>query len=663
MTEDERLRWPTLAWYAAVAAALLWGPGLLAFGQPFWALPYDNLLLISALTGVFVLCAVASWAAGGDGNGPDLRAAASLAAAGLALVYLLFLLMSDPIYSRLALAAGSGLFGVGLLVPALAKQSPRRVLLLALAGLGAVAAGLVALGAAAGGDTGMRAALERVVHGLTGSDGPEPPAREEEIVATTRHTVLATFYRDRLPPRREPRVWGGALAPDPTGPGLFLARPRGQVFRVSWDETARLDLRDTGLRIPVNNRAFERAVGPAVNARWFRVADLLALQQDDAVRLVASHHHWRADEACFVVRLSSVVLPAGAAASGSAGWSTLFESRPCLPLVHGSRGLPFAGLQVGGNLAAVTPDSVLLTVGDHEFDGWNKPTDYVRDPSAHYGKTVLVDLAGGGSKVFTTGHRNPQGLAVDAAGRIWSTEHGPEGGDELNLLRRGGDYGWPWRTYGTEYGAVTWPPGDTVDPGDHDFVPPVHAWVPSIGVSEVLPVGSESRFRRWRGDLLVAALRGRELWRLEFDGERVAYAEPIPVGERIRDLAATDDGALALWTDRATLVRLAPAVARDRGSTIFARRCAGCHGMPYGARPEIGPDLADVFERGIASAKGFAYSPALEALEGRWTEQRMDAYLADPDSLVPGTTMDFEGIRDAGARRAVIRYLRSLERE
>lgn len=662
MTDSAGAPWHDVGWYVAVALGLLGGPGFLAFGRPVWNLPNDNPLLVWTLVAVFLVCSVALlWVRKpSGGRSGRVRWAASVSAIGLVVVYLEFLLMNDPVYSRSILISGSTLFVAGLLLPSIFSVSWRLVLVSLVSAIAAgsflLAVDVWVIGAGSKGPgLGLLRSSDRDSRLADGR------ATMKEVIATNRHTVVATFYSDRLPPSQEPKVLGGGLATDPADGGLYLARARGQIYRVSWDDSARLRLTDTGLRVPVNNDAFETDTGEQVNAGWFRVADIVVVRNGSSVRLIASHHFWKHDDRCFVVRLSSLTLSernaTAARESDVPSWRTVFESRPCLPIEHGARGDPFAGLQAGGSVAALGSDSVLLTVGDHQFDGWNKTPGYIQDPDAHYGKTVLIDLGERDNEVFTTGHRNPQGLTVDRRGRIWATEHGPEGGDELNLLRRGGNYGWPYHTYGTEYGSVTWPLSDSVRRDDYVF--PVYAWVPSIGVSETVAVRNTS-FVHWRDDLLVAALRGQSLWRLRLDGDRVTFAESIPIGERVRDVVATPDGAFVLWTDSKSLVRLRPDTARDRGSVVFASRCAGCHGTRYGKETGIGPSLRGLFDRPVASAEAFEYSSALRELDGKWSEGRLDAFLADPDSVVPGTTMAFEGIDDPAARKSVIEYLRSL---
>ena len=116
-----------------------------------------------------------------------------------------------------------------------------------------------------------------------------------------------------------------------------------------------------------------------------------------------------------------------------------------------------ASLADGGKL--------LLTLGDQGFSGIDSTQAFSQDPNAEYGKTILIDLTTREHHVFSVGHRNPQGVYKAADGRVWLTEHGPQGGDELNLLRENGNFGWPEVTYGTDYGITAWPRSKT--PGRH----------------------------------------------------------------------------------------------------------------------------------------------------------------------------------------------------
>ena len=138
-------------------------------------------------------------------------------------------------------------------------------------------------------------------------------------------------------------------------------------------------------------------------------------------------------------------------------------------------------------------------------------------------------------------------------GEIWLTEQGPEGGDELNPISEGENYGWPLQTYGTNYEDFAWPLA--ADPnGGPDLVSAQFAWVPSIGVSNLIFVEGVG-FHRWAGDLLVSSLWAESLYRIRSEAGRVIYAEPISVG-RIRDLVELSDGRLVLWIDGGSIAVL-----------------------------------------------------------------------------------------------------------
>lgn len=242
-------------------------------------------------------------------------------------------------------------------------------------------------------------------------------------------------------------------------------------------------------------------------------------------------------------------------------WRTLYETSPCLPLREERRGHAFGGQQQGGRMTWLDADEFLLTVGDHEYDGWNAAEQLPQDPDACYGEIVAIDQHTGASRVFSLGHRNPQGLYIDPAGTIWSTEHGPQGGDELNRIVQRANYGWPRETYGTEYGAYDWPMSDHPERRE-SYVPPVFAWVPSIGISNLVGVEKDT-FPAWKDDPLVSSLIDETLQRVRFQDGRPVFVEPIPIGKRIRDVIEGHDGRIILWTDDASLVSLQPSSASN----------------------------------------------------------------------------------------------------
>jgi aldose sugar dehydrogenase len=172
----------------------------------------------------------------------------------------------------------------------------------------------------------------------------------------------------------------------------------------------------------------------------------------------------------------------------------------------------------------------------------------------------FVGRSGARPEIFSLGNRNVQGAALHpVTGELWTHEHGPQGGDEINVIRAGRNYGWPVITYGVQYGT-----GFRIGEGTHKagMEQPLHYWVPSIAPSG-LAFYSGDRFPRWRGDLFVGALRSQLLVRLRFDGERLVREERLlerAIG-RVRDVRTGPDGLLYLLTDAANgaLLRLEPA--------------------------------------------------------------------------------------------------------
>lgn len=148
---------------------------------------------------------------------------------------------------------------------------------------------------------------------------------------------------------------------------------------------------------------------------------------------------------------------------------------------------------------------------------------------------------------FTYGNRNIQGMTIHPeTGEIWSNEHGPRGGDEINIIRAGNNYGWPTVTYGIDYSGATISNKTTME----GVTDPLHYWDPSIAPSGMAFYTGE-QFPEWQGDLFVGALKMRKLVRLRIEDEKVIEEEDLltDLGERIRDVRMGPDGALWLLTD------------------------------------------------------------------------------------------------------------------
>lgn len=221
----------------------------------------------------------------------------------------------------------------------------------------------------------------------------------------------------------------------------------------------------------------------------------------------------------------------------------------------------------GGRIVFDATGMVYLTLGDRgDKDRAQKLNDHagsvirLHEDGRVPNDNPFVQRAGALPEKWTLGHRNMQGAAINPqTGELWTHEHGPQGGDEVNVIRPGLNYGWPVVTYGVNYGLGTKIGEGQSKPG---MVQPLQVWVPSIAPSGMAFV-SGSQFPQWQGSMLVGALRGQMLVRLTLEGDKVLSEERLFQGRpgRIRDVRMGPDGLVYLLTDdpQGALLRLEPA--------------------------------------------------------------------------------------------------------
>ena len=226
------------------------------------------------------------------------------------------------------------------------------------------------------------------------------------------------------------------------------------------------------------------------------------------------------------------------------------------------------GHHFGSRLVFARDGRLFVTLGDRFSERTRAQT-----LDSHLGKVVRIERdgkvpadnpfanrAGALPEIWSYGHRNVQGAALHPkTGELWTHEHGPRGGDELNRTLAGRNYGWPTVSYGIEYSGGKISDSPTA-PG---IEPPVHHWVPSIATSGLL-FYSGDRFPKWRGSAFVGGLASKQVARLEMDGDRVVSEERLLEGvveQRVRDVEQGPDGFIYLLTDekKGRLLRMEPA--------------------------------------------------------------------------------------------------------
>jgi glucose/arabinose dehydrogenase len=224
------------------------------------------------------------------------------------------------------------------------------------------------------------------------------------------------------------------------------------------------------------------------------------------------------------------------------------------------------GFHFGSRLAFAPDGNLFVTLGERNA------MQPAQDLTGHLGKVVRIAPDGSVPKdnpfvkredarpeIWSYGHRNPQGAAINpASGKLWINEHGARGGDEINIPQAGKNYGWPVISYGRHYSGAKIGEGTQKEGMEQ----PIHYWDPSIGPSGMAFYTGDA-IPAWKGNLFIGAMPLRHLQRLELDGEKVVHEERllIGLGERIRDVRQAPDGTIWVLTDGRSgrALRLSPA--------------------------------------------------------------------------------------------------------
>lgn len=419
------------------------------------------------------------------------------------------------------------------------------------------------------------------------------------------------------------------------------------------------------------------------NTRTFRFNDIQYVDTEAAHGIALSYTFFDREKVCYGNRVSWLPIPRSVAdikqlSVGADDWAVLYQSQPCLPL--NTDWIALHGMMAGGRMALRGPSKLILTNGDYHLDGVHAHDVGVQSDDVDYGKVVEIDIVSGVSRHLAKGIRNAQGITIDRAGQIWTTEHGVRGGDELNLIIEGNNYGWPLETLGTLYNGLPFPaPGPT---GFHDtYDAPIYAWLPSQGVSSLMTV--EDFHPTWDGDLLAGSLaqgqRGLSLFRIRIRDNRAVFVERIRIGHRIRYVANFGPGQVAVWLDDCRLMLLTTEPRLDPLAAVVQRvekkfdapiaanvtnrlqGCNQCHSFQQ-ANHTSAPSLYGLKGRLIGGSAYASYSDALKSKKGVWTEKTLKQFLLDPQSFAPGTSMPGDqGMRDDGTLDGLIWALFQVE--
>ncbi len=227
------------------------------------------------------------------------------------------------------------------------------------------------------------------------------------------------------------------------------------------------------------------------------------------------------------------------------------------------------GINFGSRIEFDNHGMVFVTVGDRDL---RQPP---QDLKSHLGKILRFTADGGIPKdnpfvkkknalpeIWSYGHRNPQGIVMSPeTGDLWISEMGPKGGDELNHIKPGNNYGWPVISYGVEYSGAKVGKGIKSKAGMQQ---PVEYWVPSISPSGTT-IYNGDQFAKWKGNLFMGTLSGMHLRRLVLDGQKVIKQEELlkDLGMRIRNVRMGTDGYLYLSTDDGQIGRLVPVTVKE----------------------------------------------------------------------------------------------------
>lgn len=448
------------------------------------------------------------------------------------------------------------------------------------------------------------------------------------------------------------------------------------------------------LRIPMNYSALlssPMADIPGFDLFRFRVTGLYGEKiNDNTYTLFATHNNYEQDRECISFNLSKINISlTNGYLTQLSNWKTIFTATPCIyPKKNTSGANPFPGHMAGGRIIEYDNKTLLVSIGSFSV-GMDEQVYFTADSTSSFGKFLLIDKSTGEDSIYAIGSRNSQGLLKSSNGTIWATDHGPQGGDEINIIRKGGNYGWPNVSYGIQYGNEAWALADSQ--GRHDgFDKPVFVWMTAIAPTNIIEITGES-FSEWKGDLLIGSLTGRSLHRVRIeDDDRIIYNEVIHLGYRIRDILVLPDEKIILHTDEGSLFIIEDGgaifneidteiksriknlemfdvlldqvphrnyrIAEISAANIYNIHCATCHYIDE--IHDVGPHLGGLFNREVGGLDDYNYSNVLKESNAVWSGELLRSFLLYPEITFPNSRMVQIPLKEAEAD-SIVTYLKN----
>ena len=303
------------------------------------------------------------------------------------------------------------------------------------------------------------------------------------------------------------------------------------IQQITFDKNYKHPLMKEFINLPNNNPMIHEVI--------------LDIQYDEAKIYISSLKNELNNNECYFLLLHEYNL-------NNKGWKEIFKSTPCISLKD------FQG--VGGRITH-NQSSIFVGAGNilfgHKKKNIIKNYEEQINKTNTFGNIIEIDKETYVSTKKSSGHRFTSGLFYDShRGILWETEHGPRGGDELNKIESGYDYGWPNVSYGLVYNKQknkdSW-----IENSHENFKKPFFSWTPSIGISQVGVIGSQGKlFEIWgKNDLIVSSLKNKSIYRLRVEDNKVFYSEKIYIGERIRSLIVLND-VILISTDDGSIITI-----------------------------------------------------------------------------------------------------------